>query len=295
MTLGAGPAATRPPTPELRVGVGPSIREAGIAALLLLAFAPLLVRLAGEWSTREEYGHGFLVPVVSLFALLRERRKLAGLPREGSMLGLVGLLLAILLYAVGTAAGLTVVAGLAFPAALAAAVAWLRGPQWLRALAFPIAFLAFAIPLPESWLAPLVVRLRLFVSEAAVLVLQAASLPVAREGNVLVLPEGSQLFVADACSGVSALVTLTPLAVLLAWFTERGLPRRLVLVAAVLPIALAGNLVRVVGTVLAALRFGPEAATEASAHESLGLLAYVGGCLALLAVAAAMRRLWPPR
>lgn len=295
MTLGAGPAAQRPPTPELHVRVWSPVREAALAALLLLAFTPLFVRLAAEWSTRAEYGHGFLVPVVSLFALLRDRRRLARLPRATSGIGFVALALSIALYVLATAAGLTALAGLTFPAALASGIWWLRGAAWARALAFPIGFLLFAVPLPEPWLAPLVVRLRLFVTEAAVAVLHAFGLPVAREGNVLLLPGGGELFVADACSGVSALVTLSPLAVLLAWFTERGLWRRLVLVASVLPIALAGNLVRIVGTALAALRFGTEAATEASAHESLGLMAYVGGCLALLAVGAAMRRLWPAR
>lgn len=302
MTLGADPAAQGSatpqgpgPTPAVEGETGSLLRELALLALLLLAFTPLFLQLAAAWSTRNEYGHGALVPLVSLYALLRERPRLARLPRAGSSLGLVALAASLAVYAGATAAGILPLAGLAFPAALASGLLWLRGAAWLRALAFPIAFLCFAVPLPESWLAPLVVQLRLFVSGAAVALLQGFSVPVAREGNVLLLPGGGELFVADACSGVSALVTLLPLAVLLAWATERRALRRAALVASVVPIALAANLARVVATVLAALRFGTDAVTEAAAHESLGLLVYVGGCLALLAVGTAMRRLWPAR
>jgi len=269
--------------------------ELALAALLALALAPALLELSRSWSGRDEYAHAYLIPVVSLWALLRDRRRLARLPVATSGLGLAGLGAALGLYAFATAAGVVELAGLALVGAIAGGVLWLRGPAWLRALAFPIAFLLFLVPLPESWLAPVVVELRLFVTRAATAILHGIGVPVAREGNVLLLPGGGALFVADACSGVTSLVTLTPLAVMLAWFTERRFARRLVLVLAVLPIALGGNLLRVVATVLAARRFGIEAATEGSSHESLGLLTYVLGCLALLGVSAAMRRLWPAR
>jgi len=269
--------------------------EIAVAVLLGLALAPALLELSRAWSSRPEYAHGYLIPLVSLWALLRERRRFARLPVATSGWGLALLAASLGLYAFATAAGVAELAGLGLVGAIAGAVLWLRGPAWLRALTFPIAFLLFLVPVPESWLAPVVVELRLFVTKAATGLLHAIGVPVAREGNVLLLPGGGELFVADACSGVTSLVTLTPLAVMLAWFTEQRLARRIVLVLAVVPIALGGNLLRVVATVLAARRFGVEAATEGSAHESLGLLAYVLGCLALLGVGAAMRRLWPAR
>ncbi|HVP30742.1 MAG TPA: exosortase/archaeosortase family protein [Myxococcota bacterium] len=278
-----------------RAAPGPRPREIGLLALLLVAFAPALVEMAHAWSTREEYSHGFLVPAVSLWAILRDRKRLARIAIRNDTAGLWLLLGALVLHALGSAAGLVEVSGLALVAALAGGVWWLRGAHSLRALAFPIGFLVFLIPLPEAWLAPVVVELRLFVTKGAVAVLHAFAVPVASEGNVLLLPGGGELFVADACSGVTSLVTLTPLAVMLACFTERTLGRRLAIVAAVVPIALAGNLLRVIGTVLVARRFGVEAATEASAHQAAGLVAYVLGCLALLGVGAAMRRLWPER
>ena len=146
------------------------------------------------------------------------------------------------------------------------------------------------VPVPSSWLVPLILRLRLFVTEAAMAILHAARVPVAQEGNVIILPGGESLFVADACSGVTSIVTLAPLGVFFAYFTERTWGRRSVLVASVIPIAMLGNLLRVVVTVLAARRVGVDAATGSALHDPAGLLTYVLGCLALLAVGAVLRR-----
>jgi exosortase len=110
---------------------------------------------------------------------------------------------------------------------------------------------------------------------------------------VLQLASGESLFVAEACSGITSIVTLLPLAVFLAYFTERSLGRRLVLVAAVFPLAMFGNLLRVIGTVIASGYVGVERATGGLVHDSAGLLTYVIGCLALLGVGALMRMMLP--
>ena len=165
----------------------------------------------------------------------------------------------------------------------------------MRVLAFPLAFLVFMVPLPPDWLTPLIVNLQLLVSSYAVDLLGWFGSTVARSGNVIQLPAGDALFVAEACSGITSLVTLTPLAIVLAHFTERTLARRLVIVIAVVPAAMLGNLLRVIVTVLVAERYGAEAATENWIHESGGLIAFALACLALIGLGALMRRLAPTR
>jgi exosortase len=118
-------------------------------------------------------------------------------------------------------------------------------------------------------------------------------MPVYREGNVISLPGGESLFVAEACSGITSLLTLVSLSVLFAYLTERGLARRAVLVASVVPVALLGNLLRVLGTVLAARSYGMEAASRGDVHDAAGVLVYVLACLALIGVGSLMRRLKP--
>ena len=86
-------------------------------------------------------------------------------------------------------------------------------------------------------------------------------------------------------------MTLLPLAVLLGYLTLRRFPTRALLVAAVVPLAMAGNLARVVATCVLAARVGAERATHGLLHESAGLLTYAVACGLMLVLGAVLRRL----
>ena len=72
----------------------------------------------------------------------------------------------------------------------------------MKVLRFPLSYLVFMIPLPIGWVTPVIVKLQLWVSSAAVVLLQKWGISIFREGNVLTLPGDVSLFVAEACSGV---------------------------------------------------------------------------------------------
>lgn len=262
-----------------------SRREIVWGLLVLAVFAPALAALAREWSAVESQSHGFLVPIVSLLvavSLLRVRPRPAAAPDTRGAALLLG---ALALYGFGLGAGSATAQGLALCAAIAGSVWFLRGLAWLRRLAFPIGYLLFMVPIPATWLAALIVPLLEFVTAGSVAVLHALEVPVLRQGNVIELPGGSSLFVAEACSGLTSLVTLTPIAVLIAWLAPLSNPRRIVLVALVVPVAMAANLLRVIGTVYGTLAFGVGAVTDEPVHTLVGLSVYAVGCLVLLALA----------
>ncbi len=268
--------------------------EWGFVALLAVGFAPALVSLSRVWSNVDYLSHGYLVPLVALWAASGKRKTLPSLPRERDLRGVLLLGLALLLYVVGLGTSLITIEGVAVVTGVAGAILYLRGPAWLATLAFPVGYLLFMVPLPDVVLSPTIVTLQLFVSSVGVRVLQLGGVPVYRDGNVIELPDGASLFVADACSGITSVITLLPLGVFLAYFTERTWGRRLVLIAAIVPLAMIGNLIRVIGTVVAAQEVGVEAATSGTVHESAGILTYVVGCVALLAVGWVMRVVAPP-
>lgn len=252
-----------------------------------VAFAPALAGLARQWLADDTYAHGFLVPLVSVAAA---RAKLPELgPSRRWPVGLGGVGAALALYAAGLAAGGVALQGLALVLALCGLVAFRWGLAGLRRLAFPLVFLLFMIPLPAAWLAPVVVGLQLGVSSAAVAVLHEFGVAVLREGNVIVIPGGSELFVGEACSGITSVVTLIPLGVLLAYFTERSTWRRVAIVAAVVPAALVGNFIRVVATVLAARAIGAERATSGWLHEYAGIMTFAFACLLVVGLGALLR------
>lgn len=266
-------------------------RSEWIMALgIAVVFAPAVIELARVWSSVEYYSHGFLVPVAAGLVAHGIARSRARLPRVPDWRGGVALAAALLAQAAGVLSGTVALQGLALVGALTGAVWALRGAAWLRALAFPLAFLLFMVPVPPAWLAPVVVQLLLFVTSAATRVLHAFGVPVLREGNVIQLPGGESLFVAEACSGLTSLVTLLPIAVLIAWLAPIAPRWKIALVVLAVPIAMFANLLRVVGTSFGAIRWGVDAITGEPAHTLVGLAVYAIACIGLLALARSMPR-----
>jgi exosortase len=265
--------------------------EWALAALLALAFLPGGIALARVWLSVDYYSHGFLVPLFALWVAhqhghLRGRWALVREPRGTALLAV-----AIVVYALGLVSGSAAVQGVALVAAMTGGVLYLWGREQLRALVFPLGFLLFMVPLPASWLNPLIVELQLLVSSAALDLLHAFDFTIAREGNVLLLPGGQSLFVSEACSGITSIVVLTPLAVALAYLSERSWARRLAIVAAAVPAAMLGNLARVLVTAVAADAYGVERATDNALHEFAGLLTFAFSCLLLIGVGPLLRLL----
>jgi exosortase len=269
-----------------------SKREWILTGLLACVFTPAVLAMAEVWRSVGYYSHGFLIPVVSYAAFHPIAGRLG--PTGRDLRGYLLVLGALGVYLLGLGAGSTPLQGLGFVAAVAGLVVSFWGLAGLRRLAFPVGFLLFMVPLPPELLSPLIVKLQLVVSSVSVEVLQVLGYSVLREGNVLVLPGGKSLFVAEACSGITSIVTLTPLGVTLAYFTESTWGRRLVIIVAVIPLAMLGNLIRVVMTVLAAEAYGVERVTQSALHDLAGLLTFALMCLALVAVGVLQRRLCRP-
>lgn len=265
--------------------------EIGLIAILIAVWVPGLVQLAEVWRNVEYASHGFVIPVVALWTAMARREELAAISAKPVRGGLLLLGLVALLYVGALAYGNPTLLGLSTVACVIVTVAALRGFETMKRLRFSLGYLLFMVPLPVAIVTPIIVALQLFVSSVAVEILQLGGVAIYREGNVLSLPGDRSLFVAEACSGITSLITLLPIGVFIAYFTEARLWRRFVIVVAVVPIALGGNLLRVLLTVLASIHFSVESATTGPLHEWAGVATYVIGCLCLLGVGALMRRL----
>jgi exosortase len=265
------------------------MRIADIAGLIGVGvvFAPAVLAMARVWTAHEYYSHGFLVPLVAWWLFAAQRRALGPPGRDPR--GLRLLAAAALLLAAGFAVGSPTLLGLSVVGAAAALVLTGWGPAGLRRVAFPVGFLLFMVPLPPSLLDPLILRLQLWVSDAGVDALHLLGFAVLREGNVVVLPGGQQLFVDEACSGITSVVTLLPLGAVLAHLGARGWLRRTAVVLAVVPIAMFGNWLRVLGTVAAVQRFGTDRVLAGPLHESAGLLTFLFACTLLVGLGALLR------
>lgn len=256
-----------------------------LLAAVVLVFSPAILAMSEVWAVVDYQAHGYLVgPVAAVMAWAR-RADLARAGHRPAALGLLLLTAALVAYLGGVLADLVSLQGVAFPAALTGLVAWRRGWVAVAALGFPIAYLLFMVPVPPQWLAPIVTGLQSFVTGVAITLLHAFDVPALREGNVLIVPEGS-LFVAEACSGITSIVTLLPVAALLIFLVGAAGRGALGLMLAVIPVAMFWNLVRVVATVAATRSVGVVKATTGSLHDTAGMLTFVMGCVTLLALSA---------
>jgi len=159
------------------------------------------------------------------------------------------------------------------PILIAGLVTLLLGWNFLRAVLFPLAFLILMIPIPAIVFNQITFPLQLLASKIASSILPALGVPVLREGNIIGLPL-MQLEVAEACSGIRSLMSLTTLAIIYGYLTESNVWIRVLLAVASLPIAVATNSLRIVGTGLLVQYWDPDKA-EGFFHAFSGWLIFV--------------------
>ena len=141
-------------------------------------------------------------------------------------------------------------------------------------MAFPIAFLLFAIPMPVVIYNEIVFPLQFIASKFATRTLEMLNLfPIMREGNVLILP-GMRLEVVEACSGIRSLMSLLALAAGYGYVVERSVAVRWFMVIAMVPLAIVSNGLRIMITAIMAHYIGPKAA-EGFMHEFSGWVIFV--------------------
>jgi exosortase B len=238
---------------------------------LFVVYAPVFHELALTLWRSDDHAHGPIILAVVAWLIWRKR---AVLSQEGSSAAGAGcaiLAMGLLTYVAGRAYSITILEVASLIPVLAGIAVAMRGWQSLRALAFPILFVAFMVPLPGPLVDALTGPLKQQVSQIAEWLLYAAGYPVARSGVTLNVGQ-YQLLVADACSGLNSMFSLTALGLLYLYLMrhERWLHNALIL-ASILPIAFAANIVRVLALVLVTYHFG-DAAGQGFMHGSTGLL-----------------------
>ena len=117
-------------------------------------------------------------------------------------------------------------------------------------------------------------------------------LPILREGNILYLP-GVTLQVEEACSGLRSLTTLFALSALIAYMSPLKRVSKLIIFLAAIPIALVGNVVRLIATAVLARYYGPGMA-EGFIHDFSGWLLFVFGLIFLMLLQSLLTR-WEDR
>lgn len=172
------------------------------------------------------------------------------------------------------------VSGISFIVVLVGLSLYLFGARITRAISFPLFFLLFMIPLPQVFLLGLTFKLKMFAAGLAASLVSSMGIMLQRSGSFIYLPNGV-LSVENQCSGINSLISLFTLSVIFAYLAEEALPKRLIFIAASLPIAIIANVFRITFLILASYVYGPAAATGGILHSGAGMTLWIAALLML--------------
>ncbi len=255
---------------------------------------------SGDWE------HCYLVPFGVIAMIWYSRKSLLQLAVNGSWVGLTVLLLGLFVYWVGFRADNVYIGYGSFMIVFAGLILWLLGLKWMWALFYPWAFSVFVFPL--TFLDNLVAfRLRMVMSEASVAVLNFIGIATVKSGTaILSAPnavaglragEAFSVDVADPCSGIRSLFALMMVSALYGYFTQNLFWKRAILFFCSIPLAVIGNLARIIMLTIGTIVMGPEVAIGSLEHPTVfhmvaGYLVFVVALGGMLGVNWLLNRDW---
>jgi exosortase len=250
-----------------------------IGVLMAAVYYRVLAKLVTDWWQIPDFSHGFLVPIFAAYLVWTKRTALleTKIAPTWSGIALVFLGLAVLL--LGVYGAELFLSRISLVILLAGLVLGFGGWQLLKELRFPLLVLLLAIPIPFIVFNEITLPLQTLASKLASALLPLFGVPVLREGNVIELP-AMKLEVAEACSGIRSLMSLFTLAVFYGYFLDKSNLRRVLLALASIPIAIAANALRILGTGLCVQYWDPDKALGFF-HEFSGWVMFLVslGCL----------------
>lgn len=252
--------------------------------LMLLEHAPIAFS-----SPEEDMGYAWYVPLFSLYVLWTEREetfKTAGAP---SWLGFFAMLVPMFLGFLGIRGSQLRLEILGFAGMLVALTWTFYGWRTARQVLFPAGFLCFCMPF-NTYLDVVTVHLRLLGTSVAEMILQGVGADIVRRGTMLASADGSfSIDVASPCSGLRSLFAMMALTAGYAYFNHRLWYQRVLLFALSVPIAIFGNVVRILTIALVGTYADPEFALGFY-HDYSGYVVFIVAIGCMVATSAAIAR-----
>lgn len=257
--------------------------------VLLLVYLPALYDLILDWANDPNYSHGFLVPLISGWLIWKERENLKKIRLRTDRFGLVLLALGMVLFVLGNGAAEYFSLRFSFVLSLTGLLWYLMGREMIREIWFALFFLLFMIPIPYVIYYATTFPMQLLASKITATIMNLIGMGVVRQGNILHI-QGYSLEVAEACSGIRSLISLLALGALYAHMTQNRFSGKLLLFLSTIPIAVIGNVVRVMVTSLIAYTITTEVTVE-PLHSGLGAIVFVVAFVLLFIFGAILKRL----
>jgi exosortase D (VPLPA-CTERM-specific) len=250
-----------------------------LAIVIIVIFYDGIGELVRKWSASEEYGYGFLIPIIAVFLIWQKKNELEKLGNKGSWLGLVVTIFGLVLFFLGELSTLYIIIQYAFIVVIVGVALSLLGWRAFKLVWVPLLLLIFMIPLPNFLYQGLSSQLQLISSQLGVAVIRLFDISVYLEGNVIDLGR-YKLQVVEACSGLRYLFPMASLAFISAYIFRGAFWKKAIIFLSSIPITVAMNSFRI-GIIGVLVEYQGPSAAEGFLHYFEGWVIFMA-CMAVL-------------
>lgn len=223
---------------QLNTALSPAWRQSLPLLFALLVWLAFWYRETGAamvniWSRSDTYAHAFVVLPITLWLIWRQSTGILALQPRTSFALAIPVVFTTFAWLLGELTSVNALTQFALVATIVLAVMALLGTEVSKRIAFPLAFLFFAVPFGDFMMP----KLMDWTAAFTVLALRASGIPVYQEGLQFVIPSGNWSVV-EACSGIRYIIASVTVGTLFAYLNYTSLRRRLIfiLVSIVVPI-----------------------------------------------------------
>ena len=265
--------------------------------LVTAIYSPIVCQLyLSRWQTID-YTHAYFIMPVSLWLVWRKRAAIKSIlvsessnsQKEQSFLGVLLLLLGIFLFFIGWRYDYLFISTLSLIPNLFGIIIYLYGTGMAKELLFPILYLLLMVPPPLGVLDAITLPMRYGASTAAYVFLRSFYFPIVQDG-LLFSVEGQPLFMGPACSGFRSLITMIALGLVYVYCSHAPMKKKTALVIAIIPLALLGNLIRIILMCVITYYLGEKIA-QGFFHYASGMVIFLVMILGLIIVETYLNKL----
>jgi exosortase len=215
--------------------------------LFILLFFPLFPSLAREWMTgqSQNYSHGFMIPLLSLYFLWHDRDELSKTAASPSMAGILIMLAGLVFYVFARAGYQLFFQCLSMLVVLFGVVYAQAGSRIASKTAFAISYLVLMIPIPTIVFSTIAFHLRMFTAKPVYLILRLMGMNANLRGNIIDMPTCS-ITIASECSGFRGFTVFAAASLAIGYLLHKSIRSRVILFVSAMALALVMNVVRIV-------------------------------------------------
>ncbi len=261
---------------------------------VVILYTPVFLNLYHMRWDSVDYSHAYFILPLSLWLTWRKRSEIRNISQEArldkkNLLGFSVLLSGILMFVFGLRQDYIFIQTLSLIPLLFGLTGYLYGVKMVKTLTFPILYLLLLVPPPLGILDSITLPMRHGISVLTEKILFFLNYPISREGLLLKIGY-NDIYMGAPCSGFRSLITMFSLVLVYVYIIKGNSIKKLVLTSLIIPMALFGNLVRVITLCLITFYFGEEAG-QGFFHNFSGIVIFIITLLGLMGAESVLDRI----